>query len=71
MTVCPIAIAVGCKKCPAFSVCPLKGSLGDFKKDDASAGAADKQKKPPAGKGRCRPSAVCNQAWRWRASAAP
>ena len=52
MTVCPIAIAVGCKKCPAFSVCPLKGSLGDFKKDDAPAGAADKQKKPPAGKGR-------------------
>ena len=34
MTVCPIAIAVGCKKCPAFSVCPLKGVLGDQKKDD-------------------------------------
>ncbi len=33
MTVCPIAIAVGCKKCPAFSVCPLKGVLGDQKKD--------------------------------------
>jgi len=29
MTVCPIAIAVGCKKCPAFSVCPLKSVLGD------------------------------------------
>lgn len=29
MTVCPIAIAVGCKKCPAFSVCPLKAVLGD------------------------------------------
>lgn len=24
MTLCPIAIAVGCPKCPAFSVCPLK-----------------------------------------------
>ncbi len=24
MTLCPIAIAVTCKKCPAFSVCPLK-----------------------------------------------
>jgi hypothetical protein len=34
MTLCPIAIAVGCKKCPAFSVCPLKGSLGDFKKEE-------------------------------------
>jgi len=29
MTLCPIAIAVGCKKCPAFRVCPLKGVLGD------------------------------------------
>jgi hypothetical protein len=41
MTVCPIAIAVGCKKCPAYSVCPLKGVLGDAKpgddKKDASA----------------------------------
>ncbi len=23
MTICPIAIAVGCKKCPAFKFCPL------------------------------------------------
>jgi hypothetical protein len=29
MTVCPIAIVAGCKKCPAFSVCPLKSTLGD------------------------------------------
>jgi hypothetical protein len=42
MTVCPIAIAVGCKKCPAFSVCPLKGVLGDQKKSEDA---------PPAGKG--------------------
>jgi hypothetical protein len=34
MTLCPIAIAVGCKKCPAFSVCPLKGTIGDYKPDD-------------------------------------
>ena len=31
MTICPIALVVGCKKCPAFSVCPLKGVIGDFK----------------------------------------
>jgi len=31
MTVCPIAIVAGCKKCPAFSVCPLKTVLGDEK----------------------------------------
>jgi hypothetical protein len=41
MTVCPIAIAVGCKKCPAFSVCPLKSVLGDHKKSEDA---------PPAGK---------------------
>jgi hypothetical protein len=29
MTLCPIAIAVGCKKCPAFGICPLKGVIGD------------------------------------------
>jgi hypothetical protein len=53
MTLCPIAIAVGCKKCPAFSVCPLKSTLGDFKPDQTSAShkpaAADKpaaKKKP-------------------------
>lgn len=34
MTLCPIALAVGCKKCPAFSVCPLKGVIGDYQKHD-------------------------------------
>jgi len=29
MKVCPIAIAVGCAKCPVVKVCPLKGVLGD------------------------------------------
>ena len=33
MTLCPIAIAAGCKKCPAFSVCPLKTVIGDYMKD--------------------------------------
>ncbi|MFN4116108.1 MAG: hypothetical protein ACK4F7_06375 [Inhella sp.] len=36
MTVCPIAIAVGCKRCPAFKVCPLKAVLGDQPKADAA-----------------------------------
>ena len=31
MVLCPVAIAVGCKKCPAFSVCPLKSVIGDQK----------------------------------------
>ncbi len=51
MTVCPIAIAVGCKKCPAFSVCPVKSTLGDFKKDEPAAPATSSDtKKAPAGK---------------------
>lgn len=29
MTLCPIALVAGCKKCPAFSVCPLKTVIGD------------------------------------------
>ena len=40
MTICPIAIAVGCQKCPAFKICPLKGVLGD--KPPAPAEAAAK-----------------------------
>jgi hypothetical protein len=30
MTLCPVAIAVGCKKCPVFKVCPAKSTLGDY-----------------------------------------
>ena len=29
MTLCPIALAVGCKKCPIFSFCPVKSVIGD------------------------------------------
>jgi hypothetical protein len=34
MTLCPIALVAGCKKCPAFSVCPLKGVIGNYKPDE-------------------------------------
>jgi hypothetical protein len=40
MTVCPIAIVAGCRKCPAFSVCPLKTVLGDQAKKDADSSTA-------------------------------
>lgn len=33
MVICPIALAVGCKKCPVFSICPLKTVIGDYRKD--------------------------------------
>jgi len=32
MILCPIAVVAGCKKCPAFSVCPLKAVIGDYVK---------------------------------------
>ena len=34
MTICPIALAVGCKKCPAFKFCPLTTVLGDQQEED-------------------------------------
>ena len=50
MVICPIALAVGCRNCPAFSVCPVKSVIGDFKpnvRDDAQARApAAKPAKP-------------------------
>ncbi len=45
MTLCPIAIAVGCRKCPAFSFCPLKTVIGDQVKEDSSPKAADTSNK--------------------------
>ena len=46
MTLCPIAIVAGCKKCPAFKVCPLKDVIGDYKED---AGAQAKPQAVDAG----------------------
>ena len=31
MTLCPVALVVGCQKCPVFRVCPLKSVIGDYK----------------------------------------
>ena len=45
MTLCPVALAVGCKKCPVFSICPLKSVIGDQKKPDAAAQAPPAEKK--------------------------
>jgi hypothetical protein len=49
MTLCPIAIVAGCKQCPAFKICPLKGVIGDYKpagngSNDASNDTANKEK---------------------------
>jgi len=36
MTLCPIAIAVGCRKCPVFNACPVKSVIGDYKKEQGA-----------------------------------
>jgi hypothetical protein len=49
MTVCPIAIAVGCKKCPAVSFCPLKSAIGNYEKEQEAGTAprsVDKESAP-------------------------
>lgn len=33
MTLCPIALAAGCKNCFMFKICPAKSIIGDHKKD--------------------------------------
>ena len=48
MTLCPVAIAVGCKKCPVFAVCPLKTVIGDYDPSAPTKKAAGKAK--PAAK---------------------
>jgi len=49
MVLCPVALAVGCRKCPIFNVCPVKSVIGDYKpEDDAkekSSSAGGKKKK--------------------------
>ena len=35
VTLCPVALAVGCKKCPLFKICPAKEIIGDYKKSNA------------------------------------
>ena len=41
MTLCPIAMVAGCRRCLAFPVCPLKSVIGDYRPE----------KPPPSGPG--------------------
>lgn len=41
MVICPVAIAVGCKKCPIFKICPATRIIGDQKP-----GEVEKQANP-------------------------
>ncbi len=47
MTLCPVAIAVGCKRCPVFSVCPVKGIIGDYKEGKPDQSPKSKKMTPP------------------------
>ena len=50
MTLCPVALAAGCKKCPVVAVCPLKTVIGDYPKSDAGANKSDDKKSGKGGK---------------------
>jgi hypothetical protein len=43
MTLCPIALAVTCKKCAIFKMCPGKGIIGDYKKEAESTNTNQKK----------------------------
>ena len=42
MTICPVALTAGCKKCPIYAICPVKGIIGDYKPDDKKASGSKK-----------------------------
>lgn len=50
MVLCPVAIAVGCKKCPVFNLCPAKAMVGDYRKErqPGEASYGDKEHRPKA-----------------------
>jgi hypothetical protein len=58
MTLCPVALAIGCRKCPVFSICPVKTVIGDQpsapEPKEAKPQAAEKKARPPATKRRGR-----------------
>ncbi len=44
MTLCQFAIAASCKKCPAFSFCPLNTIIGDYMKEEKPQQEDDEKK---------------------------
>jgi len=47
MTLCPVALAIGCRKCPVFSVCPAKGVIGDYKEEKKDQNPGDRTATTP------------------------
>ncbi|MCB1554283.1 MAG: hypothetical protein KDJ14_10810 [Xanthomonadales bacterium] len=54
VTLCPVAVVAGCKKCPVFSICPLKSVIGDQPSaaDEAAAARTSPESKLKKGKGK-------------------
>ena len=50
MTLCPVALASSCKKCPVVSVCPLKTVIGDYPKSGTDSDSGSKKKSSGPGK---------------------
>lgn len=48
VTLCPLALATGCRRCPIFTVCPLKGVIGD--QHGGSAAPAEPEAAPTSGR---------------------
>lgn len=45
MTLCPVALAVGCRKCPIFTLCPAKSIIGDQAPKSADAPKPEPKRK--------------------------
>ena len=50
MTLCPIALTAGCKKCLAVQLCPLKSVIGDYEKPVETETKQDTEKAQASGK---------------------
>jgi len=48
MVLCPVALAVGCRKCPVFAICPAKSIIGDYKPDEDKDEDAKAKQEPAA-----------------------
>jgi hypothetical protein len=44
MTLCPVAMMVGCKKCPIVGICLVKSFIGDYKAEEEKAEKAKASK---------------------------
>ena len=48
MTLCPVALAIGCKKCPIVRMCPVKGLIGDYKQEKSARSTPRRGKSRPS-----------------------